>query len=175
MHQVIVYDGEIINAVFFSISSGKTEAAESVWGYEIPYLVSVDSDFDSGASGYMSTVSVSVNEYKSKLADSFGCSFENSIYPTNINRSSAGGIISITVGGKTLTGTQFRMLFGLRSSNIVIENDGDNVVFTVKGYGHGVGMSQYGANQLAKQGYTYDMILKYYYSGTELVSEKMFS
>ncbi len=176
LYQAVVYDGEVINAVFFSISSGITEDAESVWGYEIPYLVSVNSDFDSEASGYTSSLSVSIDQYKKILADFFGCDFSSGDpTPSNINRSSAGGIITVTVGGKTLTGTQFRMAFGLRSSNIIIDFGDTEVLFTVKGYGHGVGMSQYGANQLAKQGYTYDEILKYYYFGTEIVCDVSFS
>jgi len=169
LYEVITYEEEVINAVFFSISSGMTEDAESVWGYRIPYLVSVNSDFDSAASGFTSSVTVSIDEYKDKLTSSYGCDFsEGTLHPSNINRSAAGGIITVTVGGKTLTGTQFRMLFGLRSSNIVLEFSENDVRFNVKGYGHGVGMSQYGANQLAEMGYTYDQILKYYYFGTEL-------
>jgi stage II sporulation protein D len=146
-----------------------TEDAESVWGYPIPYLVSVSSEFDTGANGYASEKRVSISDFKETLEDNYDCDFSsNDTLITNINRSGAGGIISVTLGGKTISGTAFRTLFGLRSSNVVINVNDTEVTFSVKGYGHGVGMSQYGANQLAKQGYTYDEILKHYYSGTEL-------
>ncbi len=176
LHEAIFYGDNVINAVFFSISSGKTESAENVWGYAIPYLVEVDSVYDTSADGFKSEVVVSVAEFKDILSKEFGCKFgESTLNIENINRSGAGGIITVTVGKKTLTGTEFRMAFGLRSSNIAIELENGNVIFKVKGYGHGVGMSQYGANQLAKQGYNYEEILKHYYTGITLSEIEVFS
>lgn len=176
LHEAIVYEDKVINAVFFSVSSGKTESAENVWGYAIPYLVEVDSIYDTSAEGFESEVVVSVAEFKDTLSRKFGCAFgESTLNIENINRSGAGGIITVTVGKKTISGTEFRTAFGLRSSNVVIEVENGNVVFKVKGYGHGVGMSQYGANQLAKQGYTYDEILRHYYLGTSLTQIEVFS
>ena len=87
----------------------------------------------------------------------------------NIVRSDAGGIKEITVGGITIRGTQFRSIFGLRSTNAVIEISGDKVTFDVTGYGHGVGMSQYGADYMAKNGKNYKEILTTYYQGTEIM------
>ncbi len=176
LHEAIVYEDKVINAVFFSVSSGKTESAENVWGYAIPYLVEVDSIYDTSAEGFESELVISVAEFKDTLSREFGCEFgESTLNIENINRSGAGGIITVTVGKKTISGTEFRMAFGLRSSNIVIEVENGSVVFKVKGYGHGVGMSQYGANQLAKQGYAYDEILRHYYSGTSLTQIEVFS
>jgi stage II sporulation protein D len=176
LHQVIIYDDEVINAVFFSISSGKTESAENVWGYPIPYLVEVDSAYDISADGFETEVIVPIDEFRTTLIEDFGCEFDDSnLNIENINRSGAGGIITLTIGKKTLSGTEFRMAFGLRSSNIVMEFEEGSVIFKVKGYGHGVGMSQYGANQLAKQGYSYEEILKHYYTGTALSNVSVFS
>jgi stage II sporulation protein D len=103
LHEVVVYQEEVINAVFFSISSGMTEDAESVWGYPIPYLVSVSSEFDTGANGYASEKRVSISDFKETLENNYDCDFSsNDTLITNINRSGAGGIISVTGGGSCL-------------------------------------------------------------------------
>lgn len=164
---VLTYDGELVNAVFHSTSSGQTESAKDVWGGDVPYLVSVASYGDELSPRFSSKVSLSAEEYKQKL---------QSVYPEaqfaegealvgEILRSTAGGIKEIQTGGVRLTGTQFRNLYGLRSTNIQFVQSANSITMTVTGNGHGVGLSQYGANYLANQGKTYEEILKTYYTG----------
>ena len=87
---------------------------------------------------------------------------------SNINRSNAGGIVTLDVGGVNIKGTEFRNIFSLRSANVEISQENGNIKMSVKGFGHGVGMSQYGADYLARQGKTYEEILKTYYTGVEI-------
>lgn len=166
--EIITYNGEVISAVFHSTSSGKTEASKDVWGGDKPYLVSVSSPGDKESPKYKSKVEMTLSEFK-KIAEEniAGVDFSKGI-ADKIERSDAGGIKEITIGGITIRGTQFRSIFGLRSTNAVIEISGDKVTFDVTGYGHGVGMSQYGANYMAKNGKNYREILTTYYQGTEI-------
>ena len=167
--QVITYENEIINAVCHAISSGRTESAENVWGTPIPYLVSVDSAVDTAVAGYETTVSFTFEETKRRLSE-LGITvgddpkkwFESTLL------GSAGSVESVTVGNKTVKGTELRSAFDLRSTAFAITVDEKNVTFTVHGYGHQVGMSQHGANELAKSGKTYTEILQHYYSGVKI-------
>ena len=160
-NQVLEYGGEVANTVFFAISSGRTENAFDVWGGNVPYLVSVDSSEDINSNGFESNVEVSENEFKEKLGI-------EKISVGSIERGEGGGVKNICISGKIFKGSEIRMLFSLRSANFEIET-GDNIVFKVKGYGHGVGMSQNGANECAKKGMKYEEILCKYYTGTNLV------
>lgn len=166
--QIMTYNGEIISAVFHSTSSGTTEAAVDVWGSEVPYLQSVPSAGDEQSPKYKSELTVSEEEFKNTVSEKIeGTDWTKGLIG-NISRSSAGGIVSIDVGGVNIKGTELRNLFSLRSTNVdIVQKDG-NVVMSVKGYGHGVGMSQYGANYMASQGKKYDEILKTYYSGIKI-------
>ena len=154
--------------MFHSTSSGKTEASKDVWGGDKPYLVSVSSPGDKESPKYKSKVEMTLSEFK-KIAEEniAGVDFSKGI-ADKIERSDAGGIKEITIGGITIRGTQFRSIFGLRSTNAVIGISGDKVTFDVTGYGHGVGMSQYGADAMAVSGKTWQEILNYYYPGTTL-------
>lgn len=166
--QIMTYNGEIISAVFHSTSSGTTEAAVDVWGSEVPYLQSVPSAGDEQSPKYKSELTVSEEEFKNTVSEKIeGTDWSKGLF-SNINRSETGGIVSIDVGGVNIKGTELRNLFSLRSTNVdIVQKDG-NVVMSVKGYGHGVGMSQYGANYMASQGKKYDEILKTYYSGIKI-------
>ena len=165
---IITYEEEPISAVFHSTSSGMTENAEDVWGGNVPYLKSIKSEGDKVSPKYSSEYSFLVDEYKRLISEKVsGVNWELGLY-SDISRSEAGGIISLKVGGVTIKGTEFRSIFGLRSTNVLINCDGDVVNMTAKGYGHGVGMSQYGANFYANQGMGYEEILKTYYSGVEV-------
>ena len=166
--EVITYNGEVISAVFHSTSSGKTEASKDVWGGDKPYLVSVESPGDKESPKYKSKVEMTISEFK-KIAEEniAGVDFGKGIIG-EIKRSDAGGITEICIGGVTIRGKQLRSLYGLRSTNAVIEISKDKVTFDVTGYGHGVGMSQYGANYMAKNGKDYKEILTTYYKGTEI-------
>lgn len=166
--QVITYNNEVISAVFHSTSSGKTESSKDVWGGERPYLVSVESPGDLYSPKYKSEKTITLNDFKKTLSDNIENIDFNKELIGEIKRSDAGGIITISIGGVTIKGSQLRSLFDLRSSNIDIKVDGERVDFDVIGYGHGVGMSQYGANYLANQGKSYIDILKTYYSGVEI-------
>lgn len=167
-NEVITYNGEVISAVFHSTSSGKTEASKDVWGGDKPYLVSVESPGDKESPKYKSEKEISLSEFK-KIAEenAEGVDFSKEIIG-EIKRSDAGGITEISVGGVYIRGTKFRSMYELRSTNVNIEIKGEKVKFDVTGYGHGVGMSQYGANYMAKNGKNYHEILTTYYQGTEI-------
>lgn len=166
--EVITYNGEVISAVFHSTSSGKTENSKDVWGGERPYLVSVESEGDIYSPKYKSEKELSLDEFKKIARDNVdGVDFSKGIIG-NIARSEAGGIITVEIGGVAVKGTVFRKIYDLRSTNVNITVDGKKVTFDVTGFGHGVGMSQYGANYLAAQGKNYIDILKAYYTGVEI-------
>jgi len=166
---IAVFDDEPIKAVFHSVSGGRTENASDVWGADVKYLRSVDSPGEESAPGYTSEVKIGLDEFKAKLSDSFGIDFSEGIVGETI-RSDGGKVKTIQLGNKTIKGTEMRTAFGLKSTNFDIKISGEDVVFSVRGYGHGVGMSQYGANHLAKQGKGYREILKKYYNGIEFKS-----
>lgn len=165
---IITYEGKPISAVFHSTSSGHTENAKDVWGGNVPYLVSVDSSGDTESPKYSSKAVYSIDEFKKICEEKLeGINWEQGLF-SDISRSEAGGIISIKLGGVSVKGTEFRTLFSLRSTNIDITEENGQIIMEVKGYGHGVGMSQYGANYLAGQGKNYIEILKAYYTGVEV-------
>ena len=167
--EVITYNGEVISAVFHSTSSGKTENSKDVWGGERPYLVSVESEGDKLSPKYKSEKEISLDEFKKIAKENIeGVDFSKGIIG-DIVRSDAGGIITVEIGGVAVKGTVFRKIYDLRSTNVEIKIDKNTVAFDVTGFGHGVGMSQYGANYLAAQGKNYTEILKAYYTGVEIV------
>ena len=170
--EVITYNDEVISAVFHSTSSGKTESSKDVWGGERPYLVSVESPGDTLSPKYKSEKEMSLDEFQKIARQNLeGIDFSKGIIG-NIARSDAGGILTIEIGGVTVKGTVFRKIYDLRSTNVETTINGKNVEFDVTGFGHGVGMSQYGANYLAQQGKTYKEILKTYYTGVEIKKEE---
>lgn len=165
----IQYDGEPINAVFHSISNGQTENATDVWGGEYPYLISVNSVGDKLAPAYSSEVTVTAEEFKEIMEKENAQLQENPAdYVSEITNTDTGMVKTIIIGEKAFKGTEIRTLFGLKSSTFTVKYTDGNFVFTVSGYGHGVGMSQYGADYMARQGFTYEEILKHYYVGTEI-------
>lgn len=169
---ILTYNGEPISAVFHSTSSGFTENAKDVWGGDVSYLVSVKSEGDIQSPKYSSEKELSIEEFK-EIAESkiSGVNWENPLIG-DITRSEAGGIMTIVIGGVTVKGTDFRFMYGLQSTNVEIQVTDSGVKMTGKGYGHGVGMSQYGANYLANSGKNFEDILKTYYSGVELTECK---
>ncbi|MGM9536783.1 MAG: stage II sporulation protein D [Candidatus Onthomonas sp.] len=170
--QVLTWEGEPILAVFHASSADRTRSAQSVWGKSVPYLVSVDSPEGEGDTpNYYSVVTLTSQEFSDLFlaaypeADLSGsCESWFSVPETD----DSGAPASFTVGGVTVTAQALRSLCGLRSATFEVECAEDKVTFYVTGYGHGVGMSQYGANALANQGMTYDQILAHYYPGTSL-------
>lgn len=168
--EVMMYDGAVINAVFHSTSSGKTENAVDVWGSDVPYLKSVESGGDAYSPKYESEINISVDEYKNIVLTELKSGipdWSKGLFG-DIVRSEAGGIVSMTIGGVPIKGTEFRTMFGIRSTNVEITEKDGRVHMSVRGYGHGVGMSQYGANYLAGEGKDYKEILKSYYTGVEI-------
>lgn len=159
--QVLTYDGELISATYFSCSGGKTESAQAVWGGEVPYLISVESPGEEEASAFESVVTVPLEEFLAALE------IDNPAVSA-VTYTDGGGVDSITIDGRTISGTDMRERFGLRSTLFRMETDRENVTFYVQGFGHRVGMSQYGAQAMAEAGSTYQEILRWYYTGVEI-------
>lgn len=169
--QIITYEGQPIQAVFFSSSAGRTEDAVAVWGNSVPYLVGVDSPEGENVPNYHTEVTLTAEEFRTVFLASYpgaDLSGTPSGWFRNQTATLSGRVAEMDVGGVTVKGTELRSLFGLRSASFTVETGEDSVTFRVTGYGHGVGMSQYGANTLAQQGMTYEEILKWYYTGVEV-------
>lgn len=171
-NEVVVYQEDLIEAVFHSTSAGMTQSAKDVWGEEIPYLVSVNSSEDMNSPEYLHTKTFTQQEFVSMLnehIEDFQTYTNDVINEIQIiSRTPEGYISQIQIGNKILEGEEVRSYLGLESSNFNIDSVDGNIEVSCKGYGHGVGMSQYGANDLAKNGYSYKDILKHYYSNTEI-------
>jgi len=163
---IMVYEGEPIVATYHAISCGKTESAQNIWGAYSPYLVGVDSSGDEQSPDYLSKVMLSTDEVKTAL-EKAGCELpsDQKKWFEELLRTPAGYVSAAKIGGISLTGLQLRELFGLRSACFEVAYKNSEFTFSVKGWGHGVGMSQYGAGALAKAGKTYSQILKTYYKG----------
>jgi stage II sporulation protein D len=160
----ITYNGDYIDAVYHSTSNGYTEDSVFVWGNSIPYLKSVDSSWDKSASSYLRTET----KDNGSILRILGISISDTTPIEVLTRSTSGRITSIKIGDSVYKGTDIRNLLGLRSTDFdVIVQDG-NLVFTTRGYGHGVGMSQYGANGMANSGYTYEQVIHHYYQGVQI-------
>lgn len=167
-NEIITYNGEVINALFHSTSSGMTESAEDIWGKAVPYLVSVKSDGEEKSPRFESREVFSKEDFLNRAKEHIeGADLSAELF-SDIERSQAGGIKKLKVCGIEITGSQLRTIYNLRSTNAQISTDGNNVTFDVKGNGHGVGMSQYGANHLAQSGKSYKEILEHYYSGVQI-------
>lgn len=162
--EYITYNNQIIESFYFSISNGYTENLENVFSETRPYLVSVSSSWDKNVNGYEKTVSYKISEVIQKL----GLDETNELVVEIKEKSLSGRINSLEINGNLFKGTEFRKKLGIRSTDFDIEIVGDEVKITTRGYGHGVGLSQYGANEMAKLGYTYKDILKYYYTGVDI-------
>ena len=160
---VLVYAGELIEVTYFSSSGGKTEAAKAVWGTDYPYLQAVSSPEEP----YVDTVSYSTAEFQRLLGRSLS---ENPMeWFGAITNTEGGGVAELEICGETYSGVQLRALLGLRSTDFEISIDGQTVTITTRGYGHRVGMSQYGANAMAETGSTWQQILQHYYPQTTLL------
>lgn len=165
--QVLTYNGSYIEALFFSTSNGKTEDSVNVWGNSFAYLKSVDSPWDTSERSYSGSKTLSISEINKKLGVSI-----SSVNDIVIKSKTAGDRVKeVTFSGKSFTGVKIRTLLGLKSADFDISQNGNNIVFTTRGYGHGVGLSQYGANGMAKAGYSYKQILMHYYTGVSLITK----
>lgn len=168
---ILTYEDRPILAAFCSMSSGQTESASNVWGQDVPYLVPADSDADKNAPNYLWEQDFSKSELKELLVEAFpDGDFSSSAkeWLQIEKRSESGTVLSANVGGVKATGQDIRAALSLRSAAFDTEWNGDICTITTKGYGHGVGMSQYGADAMAKAGADWKEILMHYYKGAEI-------
>lgn len=170
----LTYEGEPIQAVFHSSSSGMTASSGELWS-ELPYLISVSSpETADDVPNFVTTVEVTAKDFSDTILAAYPEANLGDDAASWIGESDATGsgrTGHVTVGGVSITGAEMRGLFELRSSAFTLEYDDESFVFTVTGYGHGVGMSQYGANVMAKSGSTFEEILMHYYPGAQLSQE----
>ena len=163
--EYLEYDGEVIDALFFSTSNGYTETASLVFDIDLPYLKSVKSTWDEKtSSAFRNTTSIDIRSFYEKLGLTYSDTFDFKV----LKRSSTNRIISLSINGNEYSGKSLYNKLGLRSTDFSLKKDGDKIIISTIGYGHGVGMSQYGALGMAEDGYNYEEILSYYYSDTKI-------
>lgn len=170
--QVLTFDGALIDATFFSCSGGRTEAAVEVWGTDIPYLQAVDSPGEENAAHFTDTETFSKADFVQLIhSKAPEAALEGS--PANwfgsVTATEGGGVETLEIGGVVFTGKDLRTLLGLRSTVFSIRVSEDQIIVETKGYGHRVGMSQYGAEAMAQAGSDYHAILLHYYQGVDVI------
>lgn len=173
--KVIAYNNKLARGVkYFSTSNGKTEDSKAVFGYSEPYLVPVSSGNEQESPSFSSTASISRKQFLSMLHQvNAGFSLKANSERIKINviqRTLGGRIQKISIGGFVFSGQQLREAFQLKSTDFKITFLKNNVVFSVRGYGHGVGLSQWGANEMGKRGSSYQSIIEHYFTGTKVES-----
>ena len=170
--QVMLYEGKPILAAFHSSSAGVTAKSGDAWVSDLPYLVSVESPEQAeSVPNYYSVNTFTASEFREKiLTEEPGAVLEGAAmgWVTDLQKNSSGRVESAVVGGVAIRGTKLRSILGLRSACFTVECGEDEITFRVTGFGHGVGMSQYGANELAKEGKTWQEILRWYYRGVSI-------
>ena len=169
--EVLTYDGQLIDAVYFSCSGGATEAAVAVWGTDVPYLQAVESPGEEAAPRFSSRAVFSPEEFSQRLMQEnpdVQLSGSPDAWLGETTRSAGGGAATCSIGGVSFSGTQLRRMFGLNSTRLTLSYQDGDFVFDVTGFGHRVGMSQYGAQTMAQLGFSYQTILQYYYQGAEV-------
>lgn len=167
-NQVILYEGQLIDAVFHSSSASATQDAVEVWGNSVPYLQSVDSPEGENVPNYQSQATISSQEFQGLFLEArpeADLSGDPSTWVGDTQYNDGGSVHTITIGGVTVTGAQARQIFNLRSAAFSVSYADGTFTFDVTGFGHGVGMSQYGADAMAVAGSTYTEILQHYYTG----------
>lgn len=165
--QVVKYKGNYIEALYHSTSNGKTESAKEVWGQDIPYLKSVDSSWDKKTSAYLKIENKEID----KVMEILGININKNTNIEILSKDESGRVRKIKVEDKIYDGIEFRNLFGLRSTDFDITITEKGLEIITRGYGHGVGMSQYGANEMAKMGYNYKDIINHYYQNVKITSQ----
>jgi len=171
---ILVYDDHPIAAVFHSASVGRTESAVDVWGTDVSYLVSVESPGGEDSPKYEGEVRMLQKDFAAamlKLEPDADFSTDASYWFRDSNRSEAGGVIDVLVGGVRVKGTVVRQVAGLNSTDFRVRAEGNDLIFTTLGSGHGVGLSQYGARAMARDGANYPEILLHYYTGAQLLKK----
>ena len=165
--QVLVYQGKLIEATYFSCSGGSTEDAVAVWGTDYPYLRATESPGEEYAAHYTDTESFTPDAFSEAFGGLTGAPDAWIGYATY---TAGGGVHTIVIGGESYKGTEVRTKLGLRSTAFTMTWENGSIKVTTKGYGHRVGMSQYGADAMALSGSLYPHILAHYYQGTELTT-----
>ena len=168
MYEYLAYNGETAMTVFHGLSPGKTVSASDVWGNDVPYLKAVTAPGDKLSPDITSEVKLSKKEFVKPFSESeedFDAAFKG------IKKNDDGFVKEITFNKKNLSSTELRSAYGLKSPYFTAEKTKDGIKLTVYGKGHGVGMSQYSADYMARQGSSYEEILTHFYSGTKLISE----
>ena len=170
--KIITYNGEAINAFFHSNSGGVTESSVNIWGgIDYPYLKSVETAGEEGYTQYSSQVQISKQDLLNKIKEKYqDCEIDFSQQDCIqiLEYTTSGRVKTIKFGNKEIAGTEARTILGLKSTNFTFSIDGETVTFSVIGYGHGVGMSQTGADALAKSGSDYEEIIKHFYTDVEI-------
>ena len=162
--EYLTYKGEVVQAFFFSTSSGKTENSEDVFVSSLPYLRSAESPWDKASPVISNTSTFTLQEFYTNI----GLKYNDKPIINIVEKSDAGHIKKIKIGNTVFKGTEFRKLLNLKSTCFDITVEKDKIVINTQGNGHDVGMSQYGANFMAKEGYNYKDILKHYYKDVEI-------
>lgn len=165
---VLMYEDELIEAVYFSSSGGKTESALAVWGADFPYLQSVESPAEEAVNYQNRLHTFSISDFQNHLNIQLTGPQEK--WFSDVTYTEGGGVESIIIGETEFSGVQIRHLLNLPSTAFSITASENEVFILTNGYGHRVGLSQYGANSMAKQGYTFQEILSHFYPETKLVS-----
>ncbi|MGC5324954.1 stage II sporulation protein D [Brevibacillus sp. SYSU BS000544] len=166
---VLTYNGEPIDATFFSTSNGFTENAEEYWEKSIPYLKSVASPWDRESPRFEEQKSIQLDEFEQKLGIQLDQTVSsNGRWFTIVERTTGNRIGKIRIGAKEFSGREIRERLGLNSTSFTMQRQGNTIWITMRGYGHGVGMSQWGANGMAKSGKNAEQIVKYFYQGVTL-------
>lgn len=171
INKILTYDSKPIIVAFHAISSGSTESAENMWGEKIPYLISVDSSRDKKNDSFEKTTSFTADELLSRLQSAFPDNEFSELKENSLKvekTSDCGSVLSIKINDQTLTGTEFANALSLPSPCFTVDYKNDTYTIKTKGCGHLVGMSQYGANYMAKDGKTYTEILSHYFPETAL-------
>lgn len=162
--EYLEYNGNVVEAMFFSTSTGMTENSEEIFSSEVPYLRSVSSTWDEISPSFKDTKKFCKDEFYKLL----NLEYMEHLKIDIINTTSTGRIVKIAINNHEFTGKEICLKLSLRSTFFSIKEYDDSIIVETRGYGHGVGMSQYGAQGMAKEGYKYDQILKHYYSGVEI-------
>lgn len=167
--EYMIYEDKVVEAFFFATSGGKTENSEDVWSTSLPYLRSVESPEDKDGTNYHSAAVFTLDEFYSRIGPYVGTVHKGGAPSISApKRTEGGSIAEITICGKAFRGNEVRSIFGLKSANFTVTLLDDKVRFDVVGYGHGVGMSQTGANEMAKNGKKYTEILQHYYTNIQI-------
>jgi stage II sporulation protein D len=176
--KIIVYNGALINAFFHSNSGGTTESSVNIWGQiEYPYLQSVETSGEEGYTQYSSEIVLTYDEFLSKIKEKYPkiqINFEEEFIKI-LEYNSSGRVKTLKIGNVQISGVEARTIFGLKSANFEILVLDNQITFSVKGYGHGVGMSQTGADSMAKSGSNYEEIIKHFYTGVEILNINSYS